>query len=108
MDLSVTVGVLTSDKKNFAVRNCESTACPERILHSHGKHLPLVLVDFVHFDGVIDFLFGTSKESSKSVDVLICHRASTQVVSLVLHRRNLIPLVLPNVVLLYRAKPLLA
>ena len=107
MDLAVTVGVLTTNEKDLAVGNGQGWAGPKRILHTDCEHLPQVLVNFVHLDSVVDFLFSAAKETSKSVYEFISHGAGTQVVSLVFHWSNLVPFVLLNIVLFNWAKSLL-
>ena len=82
-----------------ACRDGEGAASPEGILHSDSQYLPLILVYFIHLNGVVNLLLGTSEKSPKGIDMLVSYRASTQIVSLVFHRCNLVPLVLSDVVL---------
>lgn len=69
--LAVPIGVLTTDEKNFTVRDGQSAASPQRILHSDGQHLPLVLVNLIHLNSVVDLLLGAAEEATEGVDVLV-------------------------------------
>lgn len=106
--LAIPIGVLTSNQQDFVVRDGDGAAGPKGVLHADREVLPEVLLNFVHLDAVIDLLLSASIESSESVNELITDRASTQIVSFVLHRRDLSPLVLSDVVLLNRAQSLLS
>ena len=104
---SVSICVLATNEQDFAVWNSQCAAGPKWVLHSDGQDLPLVLINFVHLNCIVDLLLGTAEETTKCVDVLISNRACTEIVSLVFHRGNLIPLVFANVILFDRAESLL-
>jgi hypothetical protein len=55
---------------------------------------------------VVLFL-GAAEEAAERVDKLVVDGTSAKIVSLVFHRRNLDPFVLPDEVLLYRVQALL-
>jgi len=99
VDFSISVCVLTTDQQNLIGRNSKSTASPEWVLHPDSEYLPEILLHFVELNAVIDFLFSTSEESTKGVDALVTNGAGAQVMSLVLHRSNLSPLVFPDIIL---------
>mmetsp|Transcript_13690 Transcript_13690/g.23336 ORF Transcript_13690/g.23336 Transcript_13690/m.23336 type:complete len:208 (-) Transcript_13690:1348-1971(-) len=106
--LPVPVRVLASDEQDFAVGDGDGAAGPQGVLHAHSQHLPLVLVHFVHLDAVVDLLLRAPEEPSEGVDELVGDGAGAQVMPLVLHGSHLSPGVLPDVVLLDRAEPLLS
>lgn len=56
VDLTISICVLTTDQEDLRVGNRKGRAGPKRVLHPNGEHLPLVLLDLVHLNGVIDFL----------------------------------------------------
>ena len=106
MDFAIPICVFTANQKNFTVGNSESTASPKWVFHTHGQHLPLVFLNLVHLDGVIYFLFCTSEETSKSINVLISHWTCTQIMSFIFHRCHLVPFIFPNIVFFDRAESL--
>lgn len=108
MHLAISICILAADQENFRVGNGQCTTGPQRILHAYREHDPLVLLNFILFYGIINFLLSAPKEASEGVDVLVTDRARTQIVSLVLHGRHLSPLVFADIVALDRAQPLLA
>ena len=99
VDFTISVCVLTTNQQNLIGRNSKSTASPEWVLHPHSEYLPEILFHFVELNAVIDFLFSTSEEPTKGVNALVTNGAGAQVMSLVLHRSNLSPLVFPDVIL---------
>ena len=99
VDFTISVCVLTTDQQNLIWRYSKSTASPEWVLHPDSEYLPEILFHFVELNAVIDFLFSTSEESTKGVDALVTNGAGAQVMSLVLHRSNLSPLVFPDIIL---------
>lgn len=108
MNFPISICIFTPDQKNFRWRNGESTACPERILHSNSKNLPKIFFYFIEFDAVIDFLLSASKEATKSINTIITDRTSAQIMSFILHRCNLSPLVFSNIVFFNRTQSLLS
>ena len=77
-------------------------------LHADSQDDPRVLLDFVDFNRVINFLFGAAKEATKGIDVFVVNRAGTQVMALVLHNGHLSPLVFLHIVFFDRIKALFA
>lgn len=77
-----------------------------RYLHSDSDDRPDVLLNVIHLNSIINFLFCTSKKSSKSVNVLISQSTCTQIMSFILHWIHLLPFIFLNNILFYRIKPL--
>lgn len=102
VDLTVSIRVLSSNQDYLSRRNSQGRTCPKWILHTDGQDNPSVLVNIVNFNGVVDFLFGTTEEASKSVDKLVVNRACTQIMPFVLHHSHLRPFILLDLILLDR------
>jgi len=108
MDLTIAISVFAPNQNDFSWGNWKCTAGPKWILHSNCKDCPCVFLSLINFNSVVDFLLGTSEETSKSVDKLVVNRAGAQVVSFVFHHRHLSPLILLYSVFFHRIKPLFA
>ena len=76
--------------------------------HSYLVNKPVVFLNFENFNGVVDFLLGTSEKAAKRVNKLIVDSARWQVVTFVFHRGSLDPFVLCHDVLLHWVQTLLA
>lgn len=74
--------------------------------HSNLMHEPVVLFNLKHFNRIVDFLLGTSEETSKSVNKLIIDCARWQVMTLVLHWSSLYPFIFRYDILLNRIESL--
>jgi len=108
MDFAISVCVFAADEEDFTVRDGEGTAGPERIFHADSEHLPLVLLNFIHFYCVINLLFCTPKKATKSVNEFVSDSTSAEIVPFVFHGGDLVPFVLLHIIFFNRAEALLS
>ena len=71
MNFTVSICVLSTNQQDFCVGNGQSGTGPERILHSDGQHDPLVLLDLVLFNCIVDLLLSGPEEATEGIDMLV-------------------------------------
>lgn len=108
VDLTVSVGVLTSYEDDLCWTYWQSATSPKRILHSDSQDGPDIAINLIDLNWVIYFLFCAAEEASESVDELIVDGTSRQVMSFVLHGCHDSPFVFSDVILLNWVQSLLA
>ena len=108
MHFSISICVFSAYENYFGCRDREGTTSPQWVSHADSMYEPVVFLNLIHLDSVVNFLLSTSKESSKGVNELVVDAAGRQVVALVLHGRDLDPLVFLDYVLLNGVQALFA
>ena len=77
MYLTISICILSTNQEDLAVRDGQGAAGPEWVLHPNSQHLPLILINLIHFNGVVDLLLSAAEETSEGVYVFVGHGAGT-------------------------------
>jgi hypothetical protein len=102
--IRVSILVLASQDEDLVIRDCNGGACPERGFEGDGESSPDVIGGRVLFNAVINLKIKATEKASKGIDaffLLSFKGACCKVVSFLLHRGNILPLLLVFIIPLH-------